>query len=179
MRRIGANTLSPKQGTADKERGRTQWAWLFHIFIYKLRIYTLLIKKKIQNISWSYMTFTCENLHNIFNNLQMLYLHKKYISLQKFCNYVHIQIHRFFFLWIWDNNCVVHLKAFYSSWAWGQVFFFAMYCLGPMRSFFHYYFFNSLPPLHIHLGKRNAAKYITYREHRTSRQRILSNIKTV
>lgn len=57
------------------------------------------------------MTFTCEILHNIFNNLQMLYLHKKYISLQKFC-------HMYIFIYMgfeWDNNCVVHLKAFYST----------------------------------------------------------------
>lgn len=41
----------------------------------------------------------------------MLYLHKKYISLQNFCN-MYIFIYTFF---EWDNNCVVHLKAFYST----------------------------------------------------------------
>lgn len=100
------------------------------------------------------MTFTCENLHNIFNNLQMLYLHKKYISLQKFCNYVHIQIHRYRLL-IWDNNCVVHLKAFYSSLMGDQFAAYSLFFLDRVR-----FFFSSI-------GNRNLAKYITYWEHKT------------
>lgn len=41
----------------------------------------------------------------------MLYLHKKYISLQKFCN-MYIIIYT---VLLWGNHCVVHLKAFYST----------------------------------------------------------------
>ena len=67
------------------------YSW--HFFIYKLTIYTLEIKKKIQNIFVcflkSYMTFTYENVHNIFNNLQMLQLHKNIISLRKVWIYIY------------------------------------------------------------------------------------------
>ena len=91
-------------------------------FIYKLRIYTLLIKKKYKtffDLTWHlhvkfYTTYSIT--YKCFICIKNISLYKSFVI----CTYSYTQIFE------WDNNCVVHLKAFYSSpmWDWLAVYFF-------------------------------------------------------